>query len=69
MNNYYIIATRYDLDGFPQSYTVSYDNRATDDFDNFMFFETEKEAQNWIDSPAAKEWVNCQFEIYKVEND
>ena len=52
---YYIIATRVDLDGYPTSYTVSYDNNATDTYDNFMFFDTEAEAQEWTESKEAAE--------------
>lgn len=56
---YYIIATRVDLSG----YTVSYDNNATDNYDNFMFFETEAEAQEWTKSKQAEEWKDCTFEV------
>jgi hypothetical protein len=44
MSKYYIIATRV-VDRFPQSFTVGYDNRATNDYDNFLFFDTEEEAK------------------------
>lgn len=62
---YYIIATRVDLYGYPKSYTVSYDNQATDDYDNTMFFETEAEAQKWTESKEAAEWKDCTFEVIK----
>ena len=45
MAKYYITTTR-SVDGFPQSFTVGYDNRATNDYDNFMFFDTEEEAKD-----------------------
>ena len=62
---YYIIATRVDLSGYPKSYTVSYDNHATNDYDNTMFFETEAEAQKWTESKEAAEWKDCTFEVIK----
>lgn len=66
MAKYYITATR-SVDGFPQSFTVSYDNRATNDYDNFMFFDTEEEVKEWIESDQAKEWVDCSFVILEDE--
>ena len=60
---YYIIATRVNLSGYPKSYTVSYDNNATDNYDNFMFFETKAEAQEWTKSKQAEEWKDCTFEV------
>lgn len=68
MSKYYVIATRV-VDRFPQSFTVGYDNRATDDYDNFLFFDTEEEAKEWIESDQAKEWVDCSFEIVKDGED
>lgn len=66
---YYIIATRVDLSGYPESFTVGYDNTATSDYDNFMFFETEAEAQEWTKSKEAAEWKNCTFEIVKDDSE
>lgn len=62
---YYIIATRVNLNRFPESYTVGYDNTATSDYDNFKFFDTEAEAQKWTESKEAAEWKDCTFEIVK----
>lgn len=62
---YYIIATRVNLDQFPESYTVGHDNTATSDYDNFMFFDTKEEAQEWTKSKQAEEWKDCTFEVIK----
>lgn len=62
---YYIIATRVNLSGYPETFTIGYDNEATDDYDNFMFFDTEKEAQEWTKSKQAAEWKDCTFEVIK----
>ena len=66
--NYYVVATRVNLGGFPESYSVGYDNKATYDFDNLMFFETEQEALDWTKTSAAAEWVGCTFQVCKVES-
>lgn len=63
---FYIIATRVSLDGYPESYNVGYDNTATTDCDNYMFFDSREQAENWTQSKEAKEWKDCTFEI--VEN-
>lgn len=63
---YYITAERFDLDGFPQGFTVGYDNKDTCDFDNFMFFDTKEEAEQWTQSAQAKEWKDCTFSIVEV---
>lgn len=62
---YYILATRVSLDGYPEQLIVGYDNKPTDDFDEVLLFDSEEEAQAWIDSDAAKEWHGCSFDITK----
>lgn len=60
---FYIIAERVSLDGYTEQMTVGYDNRATDYFDNAMFFDTKEQAENWTTSKEAAEWKNCRFEV------
>lgn len=62
---YYILATRVNLDGYPEQLIVGYDNKPADDFDEILLFDSEEEAQAWIDSDATKEWYNCDFNIVK----
>lgn len=66
---YYIIAKRFDLDGFCQGFNVSVDNDSTDDFDEFLLFDTVEAAKNWLSSYAAAEWKECKFEICEVKDD
>ena len=66
MSKFYVIATRV-VDRFPQSFTVGYDNRATNDYDNFLFFDTEEEAKEWTESAEAKEWIDCTFNVIEDE--
>ena len=44
---FYIVAERVSLDGYAEQMTVGFDNRATDDFDNAMFFNTKEQAEEW----------------------
>lgn len=65
MSRYYIIASRVDLSGYSTEYTVGYDNQATDTYENFMFFNTEAQAQEWTKSDEAAEWKDCTFKVVK----
>ncbi len=40
---------------------VSYENKPTWDLDSAMTFENESEANDWIQSSQAKEWVNVGY--------
>lgn len=60
---FFIVAERKNLDGYPEQMTVSYDNRATDDFDSTMFFDTKEQAEAWTESKDAAEWKDCSFEV------
>lgn len=66
-SKYYIIARRIE-GGFPQDFTVGYDNKATIDYDNYMTFDTKEEALEWTKSDAAKQWVGCTFDILPYLN-
>lgn len=60
---FYIVAERVSLDGYAEQMTVGFDNRATDDFDNAMFFSTKEQAEEWTTSKKAAEWKDCRFEV------
>ena len=62
---YYIIATRVNLSGYPETFTIGSDNEATADYDNFMFFDTKEEAKEWTKSKQAAEWKDCTLEVIK----
>lgn len=64
---YYVVAKRTDLDGFTEAYTVGYDNRATTTYENFMFFDTPEEAEEWTNSKEAAEWKDCSFDVVEDE--
>lgn len=60
---FYIVAERVSLDGYAEQMTVGFDNRATDVFDNAMFFSTKEQAEEWTTSKEAAEWKDCRFEV------
>lgn len=60
---FYVVAERVSLDGYAEQMTVGIDNRATDDFDNAMFFSTKEQAEEWTISKEAAEWKDCRFEV------
>ena len=67
MKRFYVLAERVSVDGYPEQFTVGYDNTATDDFDSFLFFDTKEQAEKWIVSEQAKEWKDCSFSICETE--
>ena len=67
MKRFYVLAERVSIDGYPEQFTVGYDNTATDDFDSFMFFDTKEQAEKWIESEQAKEWKDCSFSICETD--
>lgn len=66
--NFYITVTRLNLDGFAEDAgAIGYDGESTDNYDNFMFFDSTKEAEEYIEKHKA-EWAgNCSFAICNVE--
>lgn len=68
MKKFYVMAVRTNIDGYPEQFTVSWDNEATDDYDEIRFFDTKEEAERWTTSDEAKQWKDCIFEIVEDEN-
>lgn len=65
-DSFYITAERQAPDGGIEQFTVSRNNSVTDSFDARMTFSTKKQAEDWIKSPAAKEWKDCTFKVHET---
>lgn len=56
---YYIYVTREN----EEVGSVAYDGNITSDFDNVMKFETEAEAEKWIENHKSEFFGNCSFNV------
>ena len=68
MNKIYIEAEKMNELNQMECFVVGKNNKIATNYDEYLFFESEAEAEIWLFSEDAKNWTDCTFRIVSEEH-